>query len=186
MLKAISLLIVASLALAGPEYTESGDMKFPQHYREWIYLSSGMDMSYEPAAQKGPDHAFDNVFVDPDSYKAFLATGHWPDKTMLILEVRAGESKGSINQSGNFQGELQAIEMHVKDTARFKGGWAFYSFNGTKPGKLLPQTASCYSCHEEHGAVDSTFVQFYPTLLPIATSKRTLARSYLAEEAARK
>jgi hypothetical protein len=32
--------------------------------------------------------------------------------------------------------------------------------------------------------VDTTFVQFYPTLLPLATSKRTLSAQYRAEEAA--
>ncbi len=40
---------------------------------------------------------------------------------------------------------------------------------------MIPQSADCYSCHTAHGAVDTTFVQFYPTLLPIARSKRTLS-----------
>jgi hypothetical protein len=30
--------------------------------------------------------------------------------------------------------------------------------------------------------VDTTFVQFYPTLLPIATSKGTLSAAYLKEK----
>jgi aspartate oxidase len=34
--------------------------------------------------------------------------------------------------------------------------------------------------------VDTTFVQFYPTLLPIAKEKQTLSASYLKEEAAAK
>jgi aspartate oxidase len=33
--------------------------------------------------------------------------------------------------------------------------------------------------------VDTTFVQFYPTLLPVATKKGTLSAAYLQEEAAR-
>jgi hypothetical protein len=32
--------------------------------------------------------------------------------------------------------------------------------------------------------VDTTFVQFYPTLLPVTTSKGTLSAEYRAEEAA--
>ena len=40
---------------------------------------------------------------------------------------------------------------------------------------------SCYSCHSDHAAVDTTFVQFYPTLLPIAKSKQTLSAAYLKE-----
>ena len=43
------------------------------------------------------------------------------------------------------------------------------------------QPASCYTCHEQQAAVDTTFVQFYPTLLPIAKSKGTLSAAYLKE-----
>ena len=43
---------------------------------------------------------------------------------------------------------------------------------------MIPQSADCYSCHTDHAAVDTTFVQFYPTLLPIAIAKGTLSASY--------
>ena len=43
----------------------------------------------------------------------------------------------------------------------------------SKLGKAIPTTANCYSCHQEHGAVDTTFVQFYPTLAGIAREKGT-------------
>jgi len=60
----------------------------------------------------------------------------------------------------------------VKDNAR--GGWAFYGFpNGGTTGKIFEKTATCYSCHEQNGAVDTTFVQFYPTLVDVATKKGT-------------
>ena len=49
---------------------------------------------------------------------------------------------------------------------------------------MTPTTASCYSCHSEHAAVDTTFVQFYPTLLPIAKAKGTLSAAYQKETAA--
>jgi hypothetical protein len=51
---------------------------------------------------------------------------------------------------------------------------------------MVPTTAECYSCHEQHAAVDNTFVQFYPTLLPIAESKGTLSAAYKKESAGEK
>ena len=77
-------------------------MALPENYREWVYLSSGFDMAYRPMAMG--HHMFDNVFVEPGAYKAFLATGTWPDKTMLVLEVRGAMDKGSINKNGNYPG----------------------------------------------------------------------------------
>ena len=47
--------------------------------------------------------------------------------------------------------------------------------------KIIRQTENCYSCHRDHGAVDTTFVQFYPTVLPIAKGKGTLAAAYQKE-----
>ena len=89
---------------SGPEYTSDGQMKLPENYREWVYLTTGFDMSYNPAMNMG-HHMFDNVFVNPEAYKAFLNTGTWPDKTVMVLEGRGAQSRGSINKAGNFQGD---------------------------------------------------------------------------------
>jgi hypothetical protein len=166
----------------GPEYASDNQLRFPEHYREWIYLTSGFDMSYNPAAQAASHHVFDNVFVNPAAYRAFLKTGTWPDRTMLVLENRTAEGKGSINQNGNYQGtSVTGLEVHVKDGSRFPEKWAFYGFGVGRTAKMIPASAGCQSCHAKHAAVDTTFVQFYPTLLPVAKSKRTLSAAYLAE-----
>jgi hypothetical protein len=167
-----------------PAYAANGDLLPVGNYREWIYLTSGIEMSYSPKPTDMP--MFDNVFVNPEAYRSFLATGTWPDKTVLVLEVRESKSKGSINQHGHFQGTgLMGFEAHVKDTARFPGGWAFFDFDSPeKNGTLIPSGAPCYSCHAAHAAVDTTFVQFYPTLLPIAEMKKTLSEGFQKDEAA--
>ena len=169
-----------------PAYARNGDMLPPTHYREWIYLTSGIDMSYTPKTMDaGAMSMFDNVFVNPEAWRSFLAAGTWPDKTIMVLEGREARTKGSINQSGHFQAVgVMDFEVHVKDESRFPGKWAFFSFDAPdKNGTLAPQNAPCYSCHAEHGAVDTTFVQFYPTLLPIAQAKRTLSAAYMRESA---
>jgi hypothetical protein len=179
-LKAHMSSVVASASANTPGYSSNGELLPPSNYREWIYLSSGIDMSYSPKAG-APDHSmFDNVFVNPESYRSFLATGTWPDKTVMVLEIRGAESRGSINQRGHFQGtELMGFEVHVKDESRFPGKWAFFEFDSPqKNGTLVPEKAPCYTCHAAHGAVDTTFVQFYPTLLPLAKEKNTLSPSY--------
>lgn len=164
-------------------YTKDGDLIPPLQYRGWIYLTSGIDMNYNPKATAKDDNStFDNVFVNPEAYKTFIATGTWPDKTVLILESRHAASKGSINQSGHFQsGAVTGLELHVKDESRFPGKWAFFDVTNETKATLIPSGAPCYSCHAQHGAVDTTFVQFYPTLLPTAQAKGTLSADYLKD-----
>lgn len=167
-----------------PEFTTSGQLKLPEQYRQWVYVTTGFDMSYTPGSPAS-HHMFDNVFVNPESYRAFLETGTWPDKTTFVLEVRGARDKGSINQRGNFQStEVMGLEVHLKDSAH--GGWAFYSFDDKRTTAAPhPATDTCTTCHAAHAAVDNTFAQFYPTLLSIAESHHTLSANYLKDEATR-
>jgi len=154
MLKSLTAVLFALLLLpAGgapapapdaPAYTADGALKLPANYREWVYLTSGLDMNYNTAAPVAGHSIFDNVFVNPSSYRAFLATGAWPDKTTFILEIRGADAHASIDRRGQSQNtEVHAIEAHA--------------------------------------AVDTTFVQFYPTLIGLAKAKGTLSPAYLKD-----
>ena len=116
----------------------------------------------------------------PDAYRAFMKTGTWPNGTMFVLEVRQSKGNESINKAGRVQDEVVGVEAEVKDETRFATKWGFYTFsNGSKTGKLLPTvTTECFSCHSQHGAVDNTFVQFYPTLFEVAKKKGTVKSNY--------
>ena len=163
---------------AGPAYTAAGELIRPDNFREWIFVTSGLGMTYNQPTGASRAPSFTNVYVNPAAYHAFVKSGQWPDKTMFILEVRASTSEGSINKGGQFQAQRLAVEVHVKDK-RYKSGWAFFNFRGEAPGIEFAQTSACNVCHEKNAAVDTTFVQFYPTLLPIAVENKTLSPAYL-------
>ena len=86
----IGTLIIAGLgafsyANAKPEaaaqYTASGELIYPENYREWVFLTSGVNMTYgAPVTGMGHDMV-DNVFVDPQSWQEFKQTGKWRDGT---------------------------------------------------------------------------------------------------------
>src|SRR5271166_863644 len=155
-MKPLVLALLGSALMAqGPQFTAAGKLMRP-NYREWIYLSSGLGMTYS-AESKSESPSFDNVFVSPAAYREFMSTGHWPEKTMFVLEIRAASSHGSINKGGHFQSELIAIEAEVKDSAKYPDKWAFFSFGDT-PGKLgdtarmIPNGSVCQTCHGKNGA----------------------------------
>jgi len=170
----------------GPRYTNGTSLIRPADYREWIFLSSGLDMTYpQPGAaaqaQLPPRHSFTNVFVNPSSYRGFMQTGKWPNGTIFVLEARRADGVSRYfpnNQTGQFQTTLGGIEANVKDS-RFPDGWAFFGFSGdaasAEPlaGEALAR-GQCVECHTKETAVERTFVQFYPTLLDVARQKGTL------------
>jgi hypothetical protein len=163
----------ASLQVAGPglrtdvpQYATGDELVRPEGYREWVFLSSGLHTSSNESCADGA--TFTNVFVTPSAYHQFLATGTWPDKTVFVEEKRTSSNKGSLNKAAHFQTDLMGISAQVKDAARFPEKWAYFSFDSSaKTAKPNPK-AMCWQCHYDHGAVDSTYVQFYPTLKPVA------------------
>ncbi|HEX2711179.1 MAG TPA: cytochrome P460 family protein [Candidatus Acidoferrales bacterium] len=149
-----------------PEYTKKGELLRPDNYRDWVYLSSGLGMSYNAAAQ---DHVmFTNVFVPQWAYREFMATGKWPDKSIFVVEERMSSTNGSINKAGHFQTDLMGLGVEVKDEQRFPEKWAYFNFGLDSRSSAANPKEGCWQCHNDHGAVQNTFVQFYPTLKPVA------------------
>jgi hypothetical protein len=161
--------------VAGPQFTADGKLVRPEGYRRWVYVSSGLGMSY---TQRADDNMqmFTNVFVNPSSYDYFLAHGTWPDKTIFVLELYGSTSQGSINKHGNYQKDFMGLDVEVKDEKRFADKWAYFGFNsGEKAASAdTPSKNVCWQCHDANAAVEHSFVQFYPELLKVAKEKGTI------------
>jgi hypothetical protein len=150
-----------------PVYTADGKLALPANYRDWVFLTSGFGMNYANGTGNNP--MFTNVYVTPAAYQGFKASGKWPDKSMFIVEIYSPASHGSINKTGHYQDTYHGLDVEVKDSSRPKE-WSYYGFSpGETVGEIEP--AGCNKCHSEHGAVENTFVQFYPTLLDFALEK---------------
>ena len=181
---ALLLTVIALSGARAQQYTKDGEFQLPKDYRHWDFLSSSVAMSY-PEEGPGGHAMFGNLFVQPSVHAQFEKSGAWPDKTVLLMELRGiGGNDPFLNKDAQFQTEVMGYEAHVKDLAR--GGWAFYfvAKNATS-GKALPKTAKCLSCHQNHGAVDTTFVQYYPTLIEIAKKHGTFKDSQHRDPATR-
>ena len=151
---------------SAPTFSSAGQLVRPLDYRSWVFLTSGLGMTYgpaKPAADRPP--LFDNVFVTRTAYDAFLRTGTWPDKTMFILEGRQAQANVSINNGGHTQGEIAFMEAAVKDTGRFAstGGWGYFSFDSREglvdSAAALPWTPACYASDAADTAGDKNIVE---------------------------
>lgn len=198
MSRAFSLLAAAlAVVLAGtytgsaqnasgeaPVFTAEGELAVPTGYREWVFVGTGLGMQYGP--NKRPDTAdlvFDNIYVNPSSYRAFISSGKWPEKTIFVMEGRVRETHALLANEGQTQGELRHLEASVKDTARFPGlTWGYFNFGRAQAprpsAKALPTSAGCNTCHANNTAVDNTFVQYYPALFEAAKKFGTVKPTY--------
>ncbi len=150
-----------------PQYDEKGRLVRPAAYREWMFLSAGYGMNYSP--EPGSHEMFTNVFVQRWAYDEFVKSGKWPEQSMFVIDERDAASRSSINQKGHYQTDLMGLAVEVKDSSRNPDKWAYYAFNESgQIAEAMPHGNPCWSCHDAHAAVEHSFVQFYPTLKPIA------------------
>jgi len=155
--------------LSVAQLTADGKLRKPADLANWVFLGTSLGMGYNPgsfnAARPGQ---FQVVLMEPSAYRHFVETGTYAPGSMFLLSFYdADTQKRSINQNGYTQADLTNYEIHLVDPAKNADGHVFYLFSAdaTEGGPLPPGNA-CARCHNQHGAFNGTFAQFYPTLRP--------------------
>jgi hypothetical protein len=163
----LTAMLVSEERMFQPRFSDGNQLVRPEGYREWMFVGSNLNMGYSEGGEP-KESRFHNIYIQREAYREYAATGKFPDKTMLVMEVIAAGTNASINKKGQFADKSVGIEVALKDEKRFAEKWAYFNFIG-KDGAALPEAKAfakeaCWKCHNEHGAADNVFVQFYPAL----------------------
>lgn len=151
-----------------PRFTAKNELVRPEGYREWVFIGASLGMGYNENNGAPREERFHNLYLKPSAYQHYKKTGQFPEKTIIAMEVVSAGSQASINKQGRFEDRFTGLEASVKDSSRFPNGWAYFNFTG--PNQTLVATApafpkeACWDCHNQHGATDNVFTQFYPML----------------------
>ncbi len=158
-----------------PVFEGKATLLRPANYREWVFVGSSRGLSYapNPPAQppaSGTGEMYHNVYIKPEAYREFAKTGKFPEGTVLAMEMASAETKREPGLQGSYEKEFIGLEVAVKDTSRFEGGWAYFNFSNGMGSSYkdkadpFPPSAGCVSCHKQNAETDNVFTQFYPVL----------------------
>lgn len=140
----------------------------PEGYRERVFVGSSLGLRYDEGKKQPEPPEYGNVYIDPEAYRVYKATGAFPEGTVFILEHAAGEEKNEPGLRGSFQKKFTGLAAAVKDKDRFPDGWAYFAYSdgaGKTTSKAQPaKKSACYDCHRQKAAEDHVFTQFYPVL----------------------
>lgn len=177
----------ASVAAADPAYPEmdippvweDGDkLVQPKDFREWIFIGA-------PLTPNGLNNGkanfpeFHNVYVQPAAFKAYRATGKWPEGTMMVKELQLVNgtaefpdgSRYEPSGRGYFPGAVNGLDVAVKDSKRFSesNNWGYFNFNHSAPPYLASTEAKpigeCAACHIANADEDMVYVSLYKPIL---------------------
>jgi hypothetical protein len=174
----ISFAVIERQDSFSPYVDEKGTITLPSGFESsWVHLGTWIVTSQAAAGPSagGITHAngLHEVYTQPDSLKAFKATGSWPDGTVLVLDVRPvlwdDMPTGHVMYAGD---EAEAAVMIKDSQGRFKDhpnwgkGWGWALFKSGEPQKVISKDhqIDCLGCHEVAGDSDFVFVQGYPVL----------------------
>ncbi|WP_405234536.1 cytochrome P460 family protein [Lentisalinibacter salinarum] len=160
----------------GPKWTAEGELTLPTDYHQWVFLGSPLT----PHALNGgaaPFPEYHNVYVHQTAFRAYRATGEWPEGTILLKELQlttpATNPDGSsieVSGRGYFPSARNGIDISVKDSRRFKesNGWGFFNFGHHAPPYAETAAAqpveACAGCHIAN-ADEMVFTKFYRPIL---------------------
>jgi hypothetical protein len=139
------ILILLSALLAGVVTVQPAPVPFPEGFREWAHVKSGLvGPKSESFAGLGGLH---HVYANPAARRA-LADGKWTDGAIIVLDrFEAIEADGNTKE-----GKRLSLDVMVRDSARYAstGGWGFERFSGdTRNGTVGAKAGkACFECHD--------------------------------------
>ena len=158
-------------------YEPDGKLRLPTGFRSWVFVGA-------PTTPNGLNNGkanfpeFHHVYIEKKNVDAYLKTGAFPEGTVIVKELTRvldptfpDGSRKEPSGRGFFNGELNGIDLSVKDSKRFAktGGWGYFTY-GHHP-RPYEQTAAeapasqCAGCHTLYvSKTDMTWIQFYPLL----------------------
>src|SRR5215475_10156696 len=110
----------------------------------------------ELCAGAGMGEMYHNVYIKPESYREFAKTGKFPEGTVLAMEMASADTKREPGLQGSYEKEFVGLEVSVKDSSRFEGGWAYFNFSDgmgssyKDKAEPFPASAGCVACHKKN------------------------------------
>ncbi|HMK31364.1 MAG TPA: cytochrome P460 family protein [Terriglobales bacterium] len=109
-----------------PQYTEQRELLLPDGYRQWVSVRGEprSDCTTDSTMTAKKRGFVDHIYIEPSAYKYYLENGGWPDKAVIVMEVRKPRQDRSARR-GN-PSDLVALEVAVKDDTDSEQ-WSYFA-----------------------------------------------------------
>jgi len=105
-----------------PQYTSSGNLVRPKDFHTWVFVGSNLGLGYDKEMTRNtPREAtradfgeYHNIYLKPEDYAAYLSTGTFPEKTVLVMDVYQAQQRDAnrVVTAGSYNEEVRACQAH--------------------------------------------------------------------------
>lgn len=152
---AITVTLISAVNLK----SSSTEIPYPEGYREWTHVKSGMVGPKHPLFNKLG--GFYHIYANSKAMEGYR-TGRFVDGSVIAfdrLEMIESENGDII------EGQRRLVDVMAKDHIRYDstGGWGFEEFKGNSTidrNVLHLSRKMCFNCHSKREKNDFIFSQF--------------------------
>lgn len=133
---------------------DSGQVKYPEGYRQWAHIKS---MLIEPGHPlENPFQGLHHVYGNKNALKG-LEEGSFPDGSVLVFDLLQYKQGDHAIQEG--ERKLIGVMQKAKKAFSATGGWGFEAFpkNSKKDRVVADGGKSCFQCHTSQKGHDFVF-----------------------------
>ena len=147
----------ADLSKANAALGDENEILLPANYRSWVAIApSTPGMPTHPQ-----NHLVSRIYVEPSAYEGFVKKGAWPDRTVIVLELRDKTARGA-NRA------VVGLEVAAKNEAHLVEPWTYYGiiFDQHKPAEsksMCPDAAP--------SEADMRLAMFFPALRAVINAR---------------
>lgn len=142
------------VALAVLQVENPASVPYPDGYRKWVHVKSGIIGPRNPGYQRfGGLH---HIYANDEALRGYQ-TGHFPEGSVLVFDLFSIATTNDVT----IETARRQIDVMHKDSKRFSetGGWGFQEFRGDSRDRNneVPAPTACFKCHSQQKEHDSVF-----------------------------
>ncbi len=148
--------------------SDSGEIAFPRGFLKWQTLGA-----WSTADEDGKANGMHQVYISPGAADAYLATGEFPDGTVLVKEVRGAATAKLSTGAASYATDKGVWFVMIKDAnQRFpenplwgdSWGWALFEAKEPSQQVATDYKTDCLGCHVPAKETDWIYIEAYPVL----------------------
>ncbi|GHN01538.1 cytochrome P460 [Cytophagales bacterium WSM2-2] len=135
------------------------EIPYPEGYRAWTHIKSGMVGPKSPMFNKLG--GFYHIYANEKAMEGYR-TGKFANGSVIAFD----RLEMVENDNGQIaEGNRRLVDVMIKDTSKYDstGGWGFEEFKGnsvTERAVMHMVKKSCFNCHSQKAQNDFVFSQF--------------------------
>ena len=175
-----------------PQYTSGGNLMRPKDFHTWVFVGSNLGLGYDKETTRDtPREAaradlgeYHNIYLKPEDYAAYVRTGTFPDKTVLVMDVYRPQTRTptawspparttACRSASKSRSRTRIVRTGARPTGPITISPIAPAGDNFRPTRRRKPTRTATPATRRMPDFDNVWVQFYPVIRDVTPELKT-------------